>query len=877
MFRRRRSADDFAEEIKSHLELEADALQRDGVSDDEARRRARVAFGNAQIARERFYLRRRVVWFDNLLRDMHFAARQLTRNPGFAAMAIVTLALGVAASSTIFSWINSTLLDPIPGIAHTSDMITIMRGERSEHPTPPFSYLDYADLRESARSFTGLLAYHDDYMAITDSGKPERIYGTLASSNYFEVLGVRPILGRSLESTAPNERLGTAEVVLGYGLWQHHFGADPSIIGKVVHINLRPFTIVGVAPEGFQGCLSGLRSDLWIPLGMDAQISGDDRITYRDVLWLNVLGKLKPGVDHRQAENELNILMQRLAERFPDAHKGPNAISSDPLWRSPFGVNVYLYGTLPVLFALALVLLLLACANLANLLLVRSVARRREFAIRLSIGATRWGLMRQLMVESTLIALAGAGLALVLTKWTAHGLSAFLPPTTLPLALNARVDRTVLAAATMMSLFTAAASGVLPALRASRLALAPGSALKEEALNTSGGIHKSRLAGGLVVGQIALSLLLLVCAGLLVSSQRKAQDAYPGFDPSHVFLASVDLKPMGYSKAQGIAFDEQLLVRLKSLPGVQAVTLGDFSPLSYTIHTDFIQPEGYVPGKNESMEVDRGVAGPEYLRTVRTAVLTGRDFTDGDNASAPLVSIVNKVLADRYWPGQDPIGKRLQVARDWTTVVGVAANGKYRRLVDSTAPLVLIPMLQSYRTDQTVYVRVAGDPTSYASAVERTVHELNSDVPLFSETTLAANMRMGNAFQRIAAAVAGSVGLLALVLAAIGVYGVVAYATKQRTHEIGIRMALGAGKRDIFRQVLGRGLYFAGVGLVLGLMISLALTRYLRGMLYGVGAADWLTFVIAAILLCVAATLIACVVPARRAASIDPLRALRTE
>ena len=876
MFRRRRSADDFAEEIKSHIQLQADDLQSEGLSEEEARRRAKVEFGSAQAAQERFYLSNRIVWFDNLLHDIKFAIRQLIRNPGFTSAAIVTLALGIAANSTIFSWINSTLLDPIPGIAHTSDMITIMRGDRSEHPTPPFSYLDFADLRYSTRSFTGLLAYHDDYMAITGSGKPERIYGAVVSSNYFEVLGVRPILGRPIAPTAPNERLGTAEAVLGYGLWRNHFGADPSIIGKTININLHPYTIVGVAPEGFQGCKSGLQSDLFIPIGMDPQISGSDRIKYRGAFWLNVLGKLQPGVDHHQAENELNILMQRLVERFPDAHKGPNTISSDPLWRSPFGVNVYLYGTLPILFALALVLLLLACANLANLLLVRSVARRREFAIRLAIGATRWRLVLQLMLENALIALAGGGLALLLTKWTAHGLSAFLPPTTLPLTLNGRVDRTVLVAAIMISLLTAAVSGVLPALRSSRLALAPLSALKDEALNTSGGIHKSRLAGGLVVGQIALSLLLLVCAGLLARSLQRAQDSYPGFDPSHVFLASFDLEPTGYSILQGVEFDKQILVRLKSLPGVESVTLGDFSPLSYTIHTDFIQPEGYVPGKNESMEVDRGAAGPEYLRTVRTALLAGRDFTERDNAGAPPVSIINKALADRYWQGQDPIGKRLQVARQWTTVIGVAANGKYRRLVYDTAPLVLIPMLQSYRTGQIVYVRVAGDPMAYASAVERTVHGLNSDLPLFNETTLAANMRIGDAFERIAAAFAGSFGLVALLLAAIGVYGVVAYATKQRTHEIGIRMALGAGKRDIFRQVLGRGLRFAALGLVIGLMISFALTRYLRGMLYGVETADWLTFAMVAILLC-AATLIACFVPARRAASIDPIQALRTE
>src|SRR5215469_5127532 len=874
MFRRRRSADDFAEEIKSHFELEADELQSEGLSEEEARRIARVEFGNAQTAQERFYLRSRIGWFDNLLRDIKFAIRQLIRNPSFTFVAIVTLALGIAANSTIFSWINSTLLDPIPGIAHTSGMITIMRGERSEHPTPPFSYLDYVDLRDSTRTFTGLLAYHDDYVAITGSDTPERVYATVASSNYFEVLGVRPILGRSLQSTAPNERLGTAEAVLGYGLWQKRFGADPSIIGKTIQINLHLYAIVGIAPEGFQGCKSGLRSDVWIPIGMDPQIWGSERIKYRDSLWLNVLGKLKPGVDHHQAENELNILMQRLAERFPDAHKGPNTISSDPLWRSPFGVNVYLYGTLPILFALALVLLLLACANVANLLLVLSVARRRDFAIRLSMGASRWRLVLQLMVENGMIALAGGGLALLLTTWTAHGLSAFLPPTTLPLTLNGSVDGTVLVATMMMSLLAAAVSGVLPALRAS--SLAPMSALKDEALNTSGGVHKSRLAGGLVVGQIALSLLLLVCAGLFVRSLQSEQNSDPGFDPNHVFLAYFDLRPVGYSRAQGIAFDRQMLVRLKSLPGVQSVTLGDFAPLSFSIRTDFIQPEGYVPGKNESMEVDRGAAGPEYLRTVRTALLAGRDFTDSDDADARPVSIVNKALADRYWPGQDALGKRLQVAGQWTTVVGVAGNGKYRRLVYDVAPLVLIPILQSYRTDQILYVRVAGDPLSYASSVERTVHGLNADLLLFNETTLAANMRLGNAFERIEAAFAGSFGLLSLILAAIGVYGVVAYATKQRTHEIGIRIALGASKQDIFRQVLGRGLRLAVVGVVLGLIISLALTRYLHGMLYGVGTADWLTFVIVAILLCVI-TLIACFAPACRAASVDPMQALRTE
>ena len=575
MFRRRRSADDFADEIQSHIELQAEELQSEGLSEEEACRRARVEFGSAQVAQERFYLSNRIVWLDNLLHDMKFAIRQLIRNPVFAAVAIGALALGIAANSTIFSWINSTLLDPIPGIAHTSDMITIMRGERSEHATPPFSYLDFADLRDSARSFTGLLAYHDDYMTITGSDKPERLYGALVSSNYFEVLGVRPILGRSLESTAPNERLGVAEAVLGYGLWQTRFGADPSIIGKTIQINLHPYTIVGVAPEAFQGCKSGIRAELWIPVGMDSEVWGEGpRMKDRGTFWLNVLGKLKPGVDHRQAENELNILMRRLVEQFPDSHQGPNRISSDPLWRSPFGVNVYLSGTLPMLLALALVLLLLACANVANLLLVRSVARRRELAIRLSMGASRWRLVLQLIVENGMIAMAGGGLALLLTTWTAHGMPAFLPTTNLPLTTNGGVDRTVLLVSFVFSLLLAVVSGVLPALRAS--SLSPISALKDEALSASGGIHKSRLAGGLVVGQIALSLLLLVCAGLFVRSLRSEENSNPGFDPNHVFLAYFDLRPTGYSRDQGMAYDKQMLIHMKSLPDEQSVTQGKF-------------------------------------------------------------------------------------------------------------------------------------------------------------------------------------------------------------------------------------------------------------------------------------------------------------
>jgi predicted permease len=344
-------------------------------------------------------------------------------------------------------------------------MVTIQRGERSEHPSPPFSYDDYLDLRNGTTSLSGLLAYHDDFMAITGNGKPERIYGALTTANYFEVLGVKPILGKALSDNAAHEREGAAEVVLGYDIWQHDFNGDPAIVGKTIQINLHTFTVVGIAPRGFVGCKSGLRTEIWFPLGMDRQVWGNfGRINNRGNSWLNVLGVLRPRVSRQQADQELNLLMQRIADRYPESHRGDNRLSTDPLWRSPFGANVYLAGTLTILLALAAVLLLLACANLANLLLVRAVARRREVAVRLSMGATRWQLFRQLMVENLLLAAGGCAVALVMTFWTARALVSFIPTVNLPLNINGRLDVRVIVATIVISVFTAILAGVPPTL-----------------------------------------------------------------------------------------------------------------------------------------------------------------------------------------------------------------------------------------------------------------------------------------------------------------------------------------------------------------------------------------------------------------------------
>lgn len=809
-----------------------------------------------------------------LAQDVRYGLRKLAVDPGFTLIAVLTLALGIAANTTIFSWINATLLDPVPGARRTSDLYTVMRGEQSEHPTPPFSYLDYVDLRDNNRSFAGLLGYHDDYMSLTGAGKPERTYGALTSANYFDVLGVRPQLGRGFLPEEERKAEGLAVVVISDRIWRTHFGASPSVIGRTLQINRHPYTIIGVTPPDFIGCKSGLRADVWIPLIMDRFVWGSNRPADRGDFWLNVLGKLRPGVAPSTAQGEVNLLMQRIAEHSPNLHQGPNQITLDPLWRSPFGANVYLYKTLPMLWALAAALLLLACANVANLLLVRSVTRRREFALRLSMGASRWRLVRQLLVESLLLAVAGGVAAMLLTSWTAGTFSAFVPAGFLPLALNGRADYPVLLAALLISVLTAVVFGTLPALRSSNLA--PVAVLKEEAGNVMGGLHKSRLSGALVVTQIALSLLLLVCAGLFVRTMQNEQRSDAGFDPQHVAIAFYELAPSGYSRTSGIAFDRKVLTKLAATPGVESVTLADFSPLNFTIHSDYIQPEGYIPRPHESMEISRGVVAPDFFRTLRTPLLEGREFTDHDDEKSQRVVIVNEAFVNRYWPGQDALGKRISYYGRWFNVVGVARDAKCRRLIYGPEPVFYVPVFQDYRDGLVIHARVAGDPRAFCPVIEKAVHEVDPDLPLFNVTTLTTSMALGSVFERIAGTLAGSFGLLALLLAAVGIYGVVSYTTRQRTHEIGLRVALGASRMQVLSLVLVQGLKLTLTGLTLGLVLSLLVTRFLQGALLGVTPTDPVTFAsVATLLFCVA--LIACFIPARRAAKVEPMVALRYE
>ncbi|MGH9747437.1 MAG: ABC transporter permease [Candidatus Acidiferrales bacterium] len=808
----------------------------------------------------------------SLWEDVGYALRLFVKSPGFTAVAVLTIALGIGANSTIFSWINSTLLNPIPGMKGSGEVVSLSLGGTASDPRP-FSYPDYLDLRDRNRSFSGLIASDLRSLNLTGNGRPERAWATMCTANYFDVLGVKPMLGRGF-LPAEDTRAGSVPVaVISYRLWQTRYGGKPDIIGQSISLNQHPYTIVGVTPPVFQGSQTGLRTELWIPLlAGERLITASNRLDERDAMWMMLLGRLRPGVTAEQGQAEMNTLMQQLVTQYPEAHQGRNNVVAFPLWRAPYGANGYLYLLLPTLMAISGVVLLLACANVANLLLVRSVARRREMAIRLAIGASRWRLVRQLLIESLVLSVAGGGVAMLITTWSAGTFGSFIPPTNIPIFLDVHADRVVLLVTLAVSVFTGVIFGILPALRSSNLA--PVAVLKEDTGSASGGRSKARLSRVLVVMQMALSLLLLVCAGLFIRSFQNAQRADMGFNPDHVLLATVDLFSAGYTKDQGIQFDRQLLAKLEVLPGVQSVSMSSWVPLGFSLSSSVTQPEGYVPRPHESMDISNANVGPNYLHTMQIPVLEGREFTPQDTESTQTVAVVNQEFVKRYWPGQNAIGKKLSADGLKFTVIGVARDSDYNSLHEAKEPYFYVPIYQDYARGPIIHMRVAGEPLAYTATLEKAIHELNADMPVLDESTLATRVQVASTGSRIAGTFVGAFGVLAMVLAAVGIYGVIAYTTRERTHEIGIRLALGAQRRDVLRLVLRQGMQMTIAGLALGVVLALVSTRALKGILFGVTATDAVTYTIVAALLAMVA-LAACWIPAWRAMRVDPMVALR--
>ena len=805
-----------------------------------------------------------------LLQDARFALRQLRKSPAFTLTAILMLALAICANSTVFSWIDGTMLNPIPKARNTSELVSVMRGQWSTSPAPPFSYLDYRDIRERNHSFTGMLAYHHDWLTLTGSGMPERIYVANVSANFFDVLGIKPILGRFFLPGEEAREGGARFVVLSYSLWKNKYGGDPNIIGKPIELARQSGTIIGVAPQGFINAMPGVRHDAWVPI--DPLGADKWRMTHRSANYLNVLGRLKPGVTRQQATSDLENVMRQIVAAYPAEHIGANNITLDPMWRSPFGANVYLARSLPILLAIAAFVLLLTCVNVATLALVRFVARRRQIAIRESLGASRLQLMRQMILEGLIVSLAGGLVALALTSWTAKRFADFIPPNANPIVLNGTVDHNVIGIIVVLSVVATLICGAFPALRSSRVNAAE--VLKEETASISGGHHR-RLLSGLVVTQIALSLALLVSSALFLRTLRNMSDADPGFRQDHVLTASIALGIAGYSDKEADLIEHKVLDRVSAVPGVKVAALSNWLPLSFNGRNADVYPENYVPQLHESHEVRRADVTPGYFSVMGIPITAGRDFTRDDIRTAPPVVIVDQTLADRYWPGQNPLGRHVKIWGRMYAVIGVAKNSKHQFVNEPLEPMIYRSFFQN-PDDPTLMVQTTGDPDALAPVIEEAIHQVDRQLVLFDVRSLRETTRASTIFPVMASTFAAIFAIIALVLAATGIYGVISYRTQLRTHEIGIRVALGASRTDVMRLVLVQGIQLTIAGLGVGLALAFGLTRFIASMLYGVSPTDPLTAMAVVALLAVI-SILACYLPAHRAMSINPVSAIREQ
>ncbi|HEX8179609.1 MAG TPA: ABC transporter permease [Pyrinomonadaceae bacterium] len=808
--------------------------------------------------------------------DVRYGFRRLRQSPSFTAIAVLSLALGIGANTAIFSLVNTVLLRPLP-VAQPEQLVELYGTMHGGADYTIQSYLNYKDYRDRSRAvLSGLLAYRFAPMSLSHEGNNERVWGYLVTGNYFDVLGVRPVLGRGFlpeEDATPGSH---AVAVMSYGCWQKRFASDPAVIGRSLTINGRTFTVVGVAPKGFNGTEVAYAPELFVPVMMAHEIEPGYGawLESRTDDNLFTVGRLQPGVTVAQAEAALQAITRALAQEHPQENEGRGLRLLTPGLFIP-DIRNSVVGFAGVLMAIVGLVLLLACVNLANLLLARAAERRKEIAVRLALGASRARLVRQLVTESMLLALAGGAGGLLLAAWLNDLVAAIKLPTDIALVFDLQLDARVLAFTLGLSFITGVVFSLLPALQSSRPELVP--ALKDE--SALAGFRRSRLRNALVVVQVALSLVLLVCAGLIVRSLQAAQRMRPGFNPQNAVALSFDVGLQGYDEARGRAFQQQVVEGARQLPGVRSAALVTTVPLTLDYSSTSIYIEGTPPVSSSNMpSAVPNYVTPNYFQTMEIA-LRGRDFTPQDNKKETRVAIVNEAFARRFWPGADAIGRRFNFSGPqdplWE-VVGVAADGKYNSLGEEQKLAFYRPLLRDYSTNVSLVARTTADPQTVIAALRREVQALDPNLPLYNVETLTEHMSVPLFPARMAAGVLGSFGVLALVLAAIGIYGVMAYVVAGRTREIGVRMALGARPRDVLRLIVRQGMMLALVGLGLGLGLAFVGARLLTSLLYGVSPADPLTFAAVALLLA-AVAFIACYVPARRATKVDPMIALRYE
>ena len=811
-----------------------------------------------------------------LWQDLRYGLRTLTRKPGFAVIAILSLALGIGANTAIFSLVNLILFRPLP-VANPQEVVSVSPVGK-DGALAAFSYPNYIDFRDRNEVLSGLLVSRFVVVSMSRNGNNEKVWGNLVSGNYFDVLGVKPALGRSFLPEEDKTRLSHPVVVISHSLWQTRFGGDPSVVDSDVLINGMKFKVIGVAPAGFKGTEVIYTPDIYAPFATQKWIEPEsDYLDKRDESNMFAVGRLKPGVSAAQAEASLNLLAAQLAKDFPNENEGLGIQVIPPGFVVPQFRNAML-GVSAALMGLVALVLLIACANLANLLLARATERSKEIAIRLSIGASRARIVRQLLTESVMLAVAGGLTGVALARWIIDSIMALKPPIAIPITLELHVDWRVLVFSMIVSVITGVLFGLVPALQATKPDLIP--ALKDAA--SQSGARRSLLRNGLVVAQIAVSLLLLIAAGLTLRALQQLRVMNPGFNPENVLMMNFDLRLQGYQTDAGAQLRKQLLNRVESLPGAQSASITGFMPLSmnYSGATILIEGRPQERGVNAPSAMQAGV-GLKYFETIGTPLVAGRDLTEQDQEGKTRSAVVNETFARKFFPGANPIetalGKQFRTSPEeqpWQ-IAGVAKDGKYWTIGEDPQAFVWFPI-----RDQLSYnyllVRTSAKPETLIGAIRAEFRNLDPNLPVTDVKTLTEHMSLSLFPARAFASLLSAFGLLALTLAAIGIFGVMSYAVSQRTREIGVRMALGAGAKDIFKLVIGRGLSLTLIGVGVGLALAVVGTRFLSSLLYNVSAVDPLAFVGVTLLL-VAVAFLACYFPARRAMKTDPMVALRYE
>jgi macrolide transport system ATP-binding/permease protein len=819
----------------------------------------------------------------SLIQDVRYSSRLLIKDYRFTAIVALSLALGIGGNTALFSIVNALLLRPT-AVKEPNSLMAIYTSDENGYQYGGSSYPDYLDFQERGKAFSGIVAYASTPLGVTWGGRTERAWGELVSGNYFSVLGITAFQGNTFNPDQAKIHNAYPVVVVSYKFWRRWLNADPGSVGRTLVLNGNNFTIIGVAPESFAGLQVGVLPDLWIPLTMQTQVMpGPGLLDDRSARWLSIVGRLTNDAEPERAMAEFNLLANQQRNLYPEPWSNisgeSRTITIQPERESRLDPSLRggILEFITLLWAIIGLVLIVACANVANLLLGRSVARRKETAIRLALGAQRGRLIRQLLTESIMLSLIGGLVGLLLAFWGTTILQTFKPPISTPLTFDFSIDMRVLLFTLLVSVITGIVFGLVPATQSSKPDMVH--ALKDESA-VSGRVHKKYgLRNLLVIFQVALSLTLLIGAGLFVRSLQNANSVDLGFQADNVLLTSFDLHLGGYNAAKGRSFYEHLLERGKSLPGVQNAALARVVPLGLDDQPRravLIENRLYTPG--EDTELYFNVVGPGYFPTLGIPVLQGRDFTDQDREGAPGVVIVNETMARHFWPGENPIGKRLRLGgggASYLNVVGVVKDSKYLTLGELPQSYYFLPFLQHYEPRMTLHLRAAGDPKNLIGAIRHEAQLLNASLPVFDIKTLSQHLSVSLFVARVAASLTGFFGLLAVTLASIGLYGVISYFVTQRTKDIGILAALGARPNDILKLVIGQGMTLVLIGLGLGLAISFAVTRLLKSFLYGVTSTDFVTFSLASILL-VGIAFLACYLPAGRAMKIDPSITLRS-